>query len=150
MKSKFKILLLILACFTLMGCPLGHFHEYKYIGKELPHDDDYSTRIEFNEQTDLLIQVGYYFSRKPRENGLVTNVEINSNFDLKKEEVIKGVTSKVYGKLLRIDTLINQNTLRFRIIFEKRNEKRTLRKIKNDTIIIELANDKKLLFVRPI
>ncbi|MCF7569656.1 hypothetical protein L3X37_15015 [Sabulilitoribacter arenilitoris] len=131
-----------------MSCIPGRFHEYKFIGTELPNDDRYSTRIEFNKQTDLLIAVGYYFSRKPRENGLIANIKTSSNFDFKKEEIIKGVTSKVYGELTKIDTLINQNTLRYRMILKKRNEKRTLRKIKNDTISIELANDKKLLFIR--
>lgn len=163
MKSKFKILLLILTCFTLTGCfplmgcrPRSYFTEYKYIGTELPHDRYAYTRIGFNKETDLYIRTGYYFDFiDKKENGLTTVIKANSNFDLCKNKIIKEVKSSILGKLKRIDSLPyttsvydTTNTIRYNLTFEKHHVKNNMRKIKKDTISIELTNGKKLLFVR--
>lgn len=139
-----------------MGCPPGHFHEYKYIGTELPHDGLAYTRIEFNEQTDLHIKAGYYYEFiDDKESGLATVIKINPEFDLKKDAVVKEVKSSLFGKLNRQEKLPYTtrvydtiNTLMYNLTFEKRNERKTLKKIETDTISIELTNGKKLLFVR--
>ncbi|MCB9203324.1 MAG: hypothetical protein H6604_09840 [Flavobacteriales bacterium] len=156
MKSKIKISLLILTCFTLMGCPPGHFHEYKFIGTELPHDGLAYTRIEFNNETDLHIKTGYYYEFiHEKENGLATVIKVNPNYDLSKDNVVRKVKSSIYGQLEKMDSLPytarvydTANTLMYNLTFEKRNERKTLKKIENDTISIELTNGKTLQFVR--
>ncbi|MGB5646571.1 MAG: hypothetical protein WBM55_05580, partial [Muriicola sp.] len=106
MKSKIKISILILTCFTLIGCPPGHFHEYNYIGTELPYDRLAYTRIEFNEQTDLYIKTGYYYEFiDEKENGLATIIKVNPEFNLKKDNVVKEVKSTLFGKLNRMEKL---------------------------------------------
>lgn len=155
MKLITKISLLILTCFTLTGCPPGHFHEYKYIGTELQRDVLADTRIELNE-TDLLVRVGYYHEFiHEKENGLATIVKVNSNFDLSKNDIVKDVKSSLFGKLTRTDGLPyttrvydTRNTLMYNLTVEDRNERRMLKRIKNDTISIELTNGKNLRFVR--
>lgn len=139
-----------------MGCPPGHFHEYKYTGIELPHNELAYTRIEFNKQTDLYIKTGYYYEFiNKKENGLATVIKVNPKFNLKKERVVKEVRSSLFGKLSKIDSLPYTtrvydtiNSLLYNLTFEKRNESKTLKKIKNDTISIELANGKILRFIR--
>ena len=145
-----------MTCFTLVGCPPGHFHEYKYIGTELPHDELAYTRIEFNERTDLYIKTGYYYEFiDEKENGLATVIKVNPEFDLKKDKVVKEVKSMLFGKLNRMEKLPYTtrvydtiNILMYNLTFEKRNERKTLKKIEKDTISIELTNGMKLLFVR--
>lgn len=141
---------------TLTGCPPGHFHEYKYIGTELQRDVLADTRIELNEETDLLVTVGYYHEFiHEKENGLATIVKVNSNFDLSKNNIVKEVKSSLFGELIRTDGLPyttrvydTRNTLMYNLTVEDRNERRMLKRIKNDTISIELTNGKNLLFVR--
>lgn len=139
-----------------MGCPPGHFHEYEFIGTELPHDGLAYTRIEFNEETDLYIKTGYYYEFiNEKESGLATVVKVNPNFDLKNENVVKEVKSSLFGQLKKINNLPyttrvfdTTNTLMYNLTFEKLNERKALKKIENDTISIELTNGKILQFVR--
>ncbi len=139
-----------------MGCPSGYFHEYKYTGIKLPHDELSYTRIKFNKETDLYIKTGYYneFIRE-KENGLTTIIKVNPNYDFNKDKVIKKVSSSFFGQLKKIDSLPyttrvydTTNTLMYNLTFDKRNERKILKKIENDTILIELTNGQTLNFVR--
>lgn len=139
-----------------MSCPPGHFHEYKFIGTELPYDGIPYTRIAFNNETDLYIKTGYYYEFiHEKENGLATVIKVNPNYDLSKDNVVRKVKSSIYGQLKKMESLPHTarvydtaNTLMYNLTFEKRNERKTLKKIENDTISIELTNGKTLQFVR--
>lgn len=113
-----------------MGCPAGHFHEYKYTRIKLPHDELSYTRIKFNKETDLYIKTGYYneFIRE-KENGLATIIKVNPNYDFNKDKIIKKVSSSIFGQLKKIDSLPyttrvydTTNTLMYNLTFNKRKK----------------------------
>jgi len=139
-----------------MGCPPGHFHEYKYIGTELARDGLDYTRMEYNEKADLYVKVGFYYEFiEQKEKGLAIVIKANPDFDLTKESIIKEVKSSIFGKLNKKESLPYTtrvydtiNTLMYSLKIEECKERKTLKKIENDTISIELTNGKKLLFVR--
>lgn len=139
-----------------MGCPAGHFHEYKYLGTELSNYRLDYARIKFNNEIDLFVKTGYYYEFiDEKENGLGTIIKVNPDFNLNKNSIVKEVTSSLFGKLNKVDSLpytarVNDtaNTLMYKLTFERRNETKTLKKIKNDTISIQLVNGEKLHFAR--
>ncbi|MEA1787714.1 hypothetical protein U1E44_16550 [Arenibacter sp. GZD96] len=156
MKSKIKLSAFTLICFTLMSCPAGHFHDYKYLGVELKNEQNSSTRIEFNEKTDLYLRVGYYIQFiDEKQNGLSAEIEANPNFDGNLNDSIKEIKSSTFGKLNRTNNIYGanqnfdlKNTILYNLTFNHYNETKTLKKIKNDTISIEFTNGKKLVFIR--
>ncbi|WP_442264540.1 hypothetical protein ACSIGC_09240 [Tenacibaculum sp. ZS6-P6] len=156
MKSKINIIFLILVCFMLMGCPGGHFHEYKYTGTEITDDELPFTKVEYEKDKFLNIRTGYYLQFiKPKQSGLSAIIGLSPNFDLNKNIAIKNVKSSVFGRLEKVDSLSYPNrifekeqSLTYNLTFENNNETRMLKKIENDTISIELFNGKTLQFVR--
>ncbi len=145
-----KALFLILFCFTLFGCPASHFYKYEFIGSKLPEEKFGFKRVKLEPQNDLLINIGYFCEYAGnRENGLGAVIKADKNVN--PNTLIKKVRSYKFGPLKKVDSLFtynDENIIVYRLIFEKRREKKTLRKIKNDTISIELKNGKKLFFVR--
>ncbi|TDP58323.1 hypothetical protein [Flavobacterium dankookense] len=156
MKSKIKILLLILSCYTLMGCPGGKFHEYKYTGMDSQDDEFAFTKVKYDGDNFLNIRTGYYIKyMKPKLSGLTATIKLSPNIDLSKNEIIKEIKSTAFGKLNKVDSLSypnqvseSENCLTYTLTFENNNETKMLKKIKNDTISIELSNGKTLEFVR--
>ena len=155
MKLKIKITFLLLTCFTLMGCPAGHFYDYKYLGNELPNEEpNFHTSIELNEQTNLFVRIGdYHEFIYGKKSGLVAIIKVNPTFDLSKDSLVKEVKSSFFGKLTKTDSLPytarkyildTTNTIMYNLTFDTVKTK----EIVNDTISIELTNGKKLQFVR--
>ena len=90
-----------------------------------------------------------------KEKGLVALIKFNSNFGLNKNNIISEIKSTIFGKLNRVDSLpfsartfANENTILYKLTIESSNGTKTLKKIKNDTISIELINEKTLQFVK--
>ncbi|MCB0460701.1 MAG: hypothetical protein R2821_08840 [Flavobacteriaceae bacterium] len=154
MNFKLNILLLLISIsFTLLGCPAGHFHEYKFIGEDFS-DTNFHTKIKFNNETDLYINCGYFYEFiGKKENGITAIIKVDTNTKLDKNKLVKVVKSSLYGELKKVDSLPHTvrikdtlNTLMYKLNFEKRNERKTIKEIEKDTITIELITGKKLLF----
>lgn len=156
MKSKLKITLLVLTCFTLLGCPPGQFHSYTYIGTQMLRDGLVQAAIAFEEEADIAVKAGYYYEFiNEKDYGLATIIEINKDSGLDKKEIVREVKSSTFGELKEVDTLPYLNgvydkptTLLHNLTFKNLSARRASKKIKNDTISIQLTNGKKLLFVR--
>lgn len=107
MKPEIKITILLLTCFTLIGCPAGQFYEYKYLGNKLPKEEPgFYTLIEFNEETNLTVRIGdYHEFIDSKKSGLVAIIKVNPNFDLSKDSLIKEVKPSFFGQLTKTDSL---------------------------------------------
>ncbi|MBC3759287.1 hypothetical protein H7U19_12790 [Hyunsoonleella sp. SJ7] len=141
---------LVLICFILFSCPAAHYYDYDFIDPHAPKEKFGFTRIKLDQRNDLLINVGYFYEYSGnRENGL--GAVIKTENSINPNTLVNKVRSHKFGPLKKVDSLFtddDENIILYRLIFEKRKERKSLRLIKNDTIFIELKNGKKLLFLR--
>lgn len=153
--SRLKILLFFPLCFILMGCPPGHFYEYKFIGEKIEDDNLWYTRTKFDDKIELLVRGGYYNQFiEDKKTGLAMIIGIESKESIK-DNFITSVSSSMFGEFIRKDSLpyiarvwhLNEKIL-YDLTLDNKNERKMLKKIKNDTITIEFHNNKKLLFIK--
>ncbi|MFD2726653.1 hypothetical protein [Hyunsoonleella rubra] len=145
-----RTLSLVLICLTLFSCPAAHYYDYDFIDPQAPKEKFGFTRLKLDQQNDLLLNVGYFYEYSGnRENGL--GAVIKTKKSINPNTLVNKVRSHKFGPLKKVDSLFtddHENITLYRLIFEKRKERKSLRLIKNDTISIELKNGKKLLFLR--
>ncbi len=156
MKNKLIILLFILGCFTLMGCPPAHYYHYEYVGKKSLGTDRGFSQLEFDELTHIEIRSGFYYQFiGKKERGLATQIRIkkNENFDLFNSKV-KVMSSKL-GELKKrelspdyLPFLDSVPTLIFDRQIELKSEDKILKLIEKDTITVEFSNGMKYQFVK--
>ncbi len=151
MKGKLKITLLILSCFTLMGCPPGNYNDYFLVGNNL-NKTEYGYKYILNNKTEFSIKAGSYYSfSKSFQSGISVSFHYDENDQIEsfKEEKLK-IYSKNFGELKRVE---NKNFLKLPIndsenfefySAELDKKKMKKKKIENDTIFIEL-NGKQIL-----
>lgn len=141
-----------------MGCPASQFYEYEKVEGKMTDGKKSTTRAELLDETDFNIKVGYYFQYiDEKENGLITIVETYPSFDGNAEGLIKEVKSSTFGKLKKTKDIYKltgnvelKNKLIYKLTFDHHNEKKTLKKLRNDTISIEFTHGKKSMFVSTV
>lgn len=150
MKTQLKIALLFFTCLMFMGCPAGHYQKYDSI--QAAEEDSFGLeRIALDKKTEVLVNTGYWYRYgMKRGHSLTTYIRVRNGFN---GNVIKNVKSSILGELARKDReyLLNGkfDTISeryYELELEGHNLKRTLKKIRNDTITITFNNGKKLQF----
>ena len=143
--------LLILTCFTLMGCPAGHFYDYEYSGNSKKENYGYS-RIEFNKETDIIIKCGFFVDFIDKTKGLATFIEFENETNFDRTDI--SVSSSTYGDFnyeseLKKPTASDfDSDLTYKILIDSGSERKILKRIKNDTISIKIKGEKIFEFIK--
>lgn len=145
----------MLGSLGLVGCPAGNYTEYSLVNKDLKKSE-FGYHYTVDEHLDFKIKAGTYFSFvKSLESGISTSFHFaeNEQIALFKNLDIT-VFSKSFGALKLLDqTRFNQiprNQAENFMIFGRKLEKTDFKRkrIKNDTIVIELNGTTILEFAR--
>ncbi len=135
-----------------MGCPAGHFYDYEYNGNSEKESYGYS-KIDFNEETDIIIKCGFYVDFINKTKGLVTFIRFeNKQNGINKSDI--SVNSSTYG-ILPFESNLEKPTasdfdsdFTFKTLIDSGRERKILKRIKNDTISIRIKDKKVFEFIK--
>ena len=156
MKNKLKIVLLLLGCFTFIGCPPSEYHSYELIGNNAAGNDQEFTLLKYNDSTSIGIRCGFYYEYiGEKERALVTVLKLNNTKDIDSLSSKVSITSSKLGALEKRDKQLDYLYLSdstASIIFSKKidlkREDKIVKLLENDTITIRFDNGMNYHFMK--